>query len=67
MLPNMVQNAVAMAIQAVIAEREWGQFHSEENLAKSVAVEAGELLQCFQWQSEFDADRVQDELADVLT
>lgn len=55
------------ALKAVTAEREWEQFHSEENLAKSVAVEAGELLQCFQWGNDFDADRVQGELADVLT
>ncbi|ROS62653.1 NTP pyrophosphatase (non-canonical NTP hydrolase) [Frigoribacterium sp. PhB160] len=55
------------AIKMATAERDWGQFHSEENLAKSVAIEAGELLQCFQWESGFDRDRVQDELADVMT
>jgi len=36
-------------------------------LAKSVAIEAGELLQCFQWGPHFDPSRVRDELADVLT
>ena len=55
------------AIKMATAERDWGQFHSEENLAKSVAIEAGELLQCFQWGTESNVDRVQDELADVLT
>lgn len=29
-------------------ERDWDQFHSPENLAKSIAIEAGELLECFQ-------------------
>jgi len=29
-------------------ERDWDQFHSPENLAKSVAIEAGELLEIFQ-------------------
>lgn len=50
-----------------VAERDWGKFHSEENLAKSIAVEAGELLECFQWGPAYDPGRVQSELADVLT
>lgn len=29
-------------------ERDWDQFHSSENLAKSISIEAGELLECFQ-------------------
>ncbi|WP_416210495.1 nucleotide pyrophosphohydrolase [Nesterenkonia sp. HG001] len=51
-----------------VQEREWAQFHSPENLAKSIAIESGELLECFQWSEESgDAERVQSELADVLT
>jgi dCTP diphosphatase len=49
------------------AEREWGQFHSPENLAKSISIEAAELLELFQWSSEADETRVREELADVLT
>jgi len=64
---RMTVSTAMNAVKTVVAEREWEQFHSEGNLAKSVAIEAGELLQCFQWGSDFDADRVQDELADVLT
>ena len=30
-------------------ERDWDQFHSPANLAKSISIEAGELLECFQW------------------
>jgi NTP pyrophosphatase (non-canonical NTP hydrolase) len=48
-------------------ERDWGQFHTAENLAKSVAIEAGELLECFQWGGEADGSRVVSELADVMT
>ena len=48
-------------------ERDWGQFHTAENLAKSVAIEAGELLECFQWGDEVDRSRVASELADVMT
>lgn len=46
--------------------RDWDQFHSPENLAKSIAIESGELLECFQWDNNFDKNEVCEELADVL-
>lgn len=46
--------------------RDWEQFHTPENLAKSVSIEAGELLECFQWSRHYDASEVKDELADVF-
>ena len=48
-------------------ERDWDQFHSPENLAKSISIEAGELLECFQWNNNYDKSAVCEELADVLT
>ncbi len=54
-------------LRAFVAERDWGQFHSAENLAKSIAIEAGELLECFQWDADAADEQVRDELADVLT
>lgn len=63
----MTDESVISALKAFVAEREWEQFHSPENLAKSVAIEAGELLECFQWGAEPTHDRVEAELADVLT
>lgn len=48
-------------------ERDWDQFHSPENLAKSISIEAGELLECFQWNSNYNKDEVCEELADVFT
>ena len=48
-------------------ERNWGVFHTPENLAKSISIEAGELLECFQWSNDFDKQDVYDELADVFT
>ena len=49
-------------------ERDWDQFHSLENLAKSISIEAGELLECFQWNGEnYDKEAVCEELADVFT
>lgn len=47
-------------------DRDWKQFHSPENLAKSISIEAGELLEHFQWESNFDKDDVISELADVV-
>lgn len=49
-------------------ERDWDQFHSPENLAKSIVIEAAELLEHFQWSGNSgDPDGVEEELADVLT
>ena len=48
-------------------DRDWEQFHTPENLAKSIVNEAGELLECFQWSNDFDRQAVQEELADVMT
>jgi len=48
------------------SDRDWEQFHTPENLAKSVSIEAGELLECFQWGDDFDLQAVSDEIADVM-
>ena len=46
--------------------REWDQFHTPSNLAKSISIEANELLECFQWNDvNYDMDDVLEELADV--
>ncbi len=48
-------------------DRDWSQFHSPSNLAKSIVIEAAELLECFQWSDEkFDLQQVKEELADVI-
>ena len=48
-------------------DRDWDQFHSPANLAKSISIEAGELLECFQWdENKYDLRKVREELADVL-
>ena len=54
-------------IRRFTEERDWDQFHSPANLAKSISIEAGELLECFQWDEEnYDLERVKEELADVM-
>lgn len=48
-------------------DRNWDQFHSPANLAKSISIEANELLECFQWDdNNYDLAHVKEELADVL-
>ena len=47
-------------------DRDWGQFHTPVNLAKSIVIEAGELLECYQWQDEVNLEHVKEELADVI-
>lgn len=59
-------------LRAFVAERDWDQFHAPKDLALSLAVEAGELLEIFQWRNPGaaaltpeDRQRLADELADV--
>ena len=48
-------------------DRDWDQFHSPANIAKSIVIEAAELLECFQWsEEEYDLQHVKEELADVI-
>jgi len=60
-------DAARDALRAFVAERDWAQFHSPENLAKSISIESAELLELFQWNGDADEQRLRDELADVLT
>ncbi|NLI94194.1 MAG: nucleotide pyrophosphohydrolase [Erysipelotrichaceae bacterium] len=54
-------------IKAFVKERDWEQFHTSENLAKSISIEANELLELFQWSSDAkNVDRIKDELADIF-
>ena len=63
----MLDDAVTQKLRAFSEERDWDQFHTSENLAKSISIEAAELLECFQWSPDGDAQAVKEELADVLT
>lgn len=47
-------------------DRDWDQFHKPSNLAKSISIEAGELLECYQWNENADLEEVKEELADVM-
>lgn len=47
-------------------DRDWDQFHQPVHLAKSIVIEAAELLECFQWSDDYNKEDVCEELADVM-
>ncbi len=54
-------------IRKFTEDRDWDQFHSPVNLAKSIVIEAAELLECFQWSDdEYDLQHIKEELSDVI-
>ncbi len=54
-------------IRKFTEDRDWDQYHSPANIAKSIVIEAAELLECFQWSEDnYDLQHVKEELADVL-
>ena len=54
-------------IRKFTEDRDWSKFHTPANLAKSISIEANELLECFQWSdSDYDLSHVKEELADVM-
>lgn len=57
---------IVSKIRCFNEERDWDQFHTPENLAKSISIEAGELLECFQWNNNYNLNDVCEELADVM-
>lgn len=67
-------NTLSQALKQFAQARDWGPFHSPKNLASALVVEAGELLEHFQWLTdeqsrslnEEDRKAVAAEAADVL-
>jgi len=63
---NMNDKTIAR-IRKFSEDRDWEQFHTPANLAKSLVIEAAELLECFQWSdTEYDLQHIKEELADVM-
>lgn len=62
------------SLRLFAAERDWDQYHSPKNLASALIVEAGELLEHFQWMTEEASksptakqlNHLREEMADVL-
>lgn len=62
-----MKNETIERILRFTSDRDWDQFHTPANLAKSISIEASELLECFQWSDDqYNLDDVKDELADVI-
>ena len=61
-------------VQAFIDQRDWRQFHSPKNLSMSIAIEAAELMERFQWlapeqsipQTPEERQKIQEEIADIV-
>ena len=63
----MISNETIERVIQFTKDRDWDQFHSPSNLAKAIAIEGSELLECFLWDNEnYDMGKVREELADVL-
>ena len=63
----MISDKTIQRIKQFTEDRDWDQFHTPVNLAKSISIEASELLECFQWSdTEFNREHVCEELADVM-
>jgi NTP pyrophosphatase (non-canonical NTP hydrolase) len=63
----MGSEEVIAKLKEFVASRDWDQFHTPENLAKSISIEAAELLEIFQWGEPKNLDLLKQELGDVLT
>ena len=74
--PTTTVAALKKLVDDFVDQRDWHQFHAPKNLAMSLAIEAAELMEHFQWISPDESRRVADdpqrlsavaeELADVL-
>lgn len=72
-VPDATFEQARRDLRAFVEERDWDAFHNPKDLALSLAIEAGELLEVFQWRAiqaadltPEDRERIADELADVV-
>jgi len=63
--PDPIEALIA-AIRAFAAERDWEQFNSPKNLACSLAIEAGEVLEHFQWLTDAQSRALAPEKVDAV-
>ncbi|MDP2152378.1 MAG: nucleotide pyrophosphohydrolase [Methylotenera sp.] len=67
-------DALRARVNSFVTERDWAQFHSPKNLAMAMIVEAGEVVEHFQWMTEQESrqldaqtkEQVGQELSDTL-
>ena len=64
----MIKQETINRIKKFVQDRNWEHFHTDENLVKSIVIEAGELLELYQWSTKpTSTEDLKDEIADVLT
>jgi NTP pyrophosphatase (non-canonical NTP hydrolase) len=70
---NVTFSYIKDKVKEFVDERDWGKFHSPKNLSMSIAIEAAELMEHFQWENsdkrDFPEDKmteIKEELADIL-
>ena len=72
-MQNLNLKEISQRLREFADERDWEQFHSPKNLSMALSVEAGELVECFQWLTEEQSyalrgsqlNAVAEEIADV--
>ena len=70
-------DALKQRVNRFVKERDWEGYHSPKNLSMSIAVEAAELMECFQWLTPEESrtvlknrkvrEEIEDEIADIAT
>ena len=53
-------------IRKFTSDRDWNKYHTPNALVKTIAIESTELLECFQWNENYNLEKVKEELADVV-
>lgn len=70
---NILVQSIKNKIKKFVKERDWEQYHSPKNLSMSIAIEAAELMEIFQWITEEQSFKLskkqrlelEDEIADI--
>ena len=73
-MSNSDLNTLKQRLREFAEARDWDQFHSPKNLSMALIVEAGELVEHFQWLKQSEShdlpkdklEAVEEELADIL-
>ena len=70
---NILVQSIKNKIKKFVKDRDWEQYHSPKNLSMSIAIEAAELMEIFQWITEEQSFKLnkkqrlelEDEVADI--
>jgi len=75
MAHNITLDEIKKKIKAFVKDRDWEKYHSPKNISMSIAIEAAELMEHFQWltieqskkllKDKSKQEEVEDELADI--